>query len=171
MQIFFLKPHIMILLFFILWPLMQVTAALLCRRIPISKLNYNSFIFKSKKWEKEGRIYKKLFNVHKWKKFLPDGDSIVKGGFPKKSLKSADAEYIGNFIAESARAELSHIIAIFPFWVFGFFAPPIVIPLMLIYALLVNMPCIIAQRYNRPRLIKLYLKLKNTRIDTDNTNN
>ncbi len=63
------------------------------------------------------------------------------------------------FLKESCRAEFSHIIAIFPFWIFGLFAPFTVVPIMLVYALLVNVPCIIAQRYNRPRILKI-LELK-----------
>jgi glycosyl-4,4'-diaponeurosporenoate acyltransferase len=31
---------------------------------------------------------------------------------------------------------------------------------MLIYALLINLPCIIAQRYNRPRVAKVLAKIK-----------
>jgi glycosyl-4,4'-diaponeurosporenoate acyltransferase len=48
-----------------------------------------------------------------------------------------------------------HWLAILPFRVFGFFTPPIVILYMLIYALAINMPCIIAQRYNRPRIVRI----------------
>ncbi|MEN6550544.1 MAG: glycosyl-4,4'-diaponeurosporenoate acyltransferase, partial [Candidatus Cryosericum sp.] len=43
-------------------------------------------------------------------------------------------------------------LAIFPFWVFWFFTPPTVPWLMLGYALAVNLPCIVVQRYNRPRV-------------------
>lgn len=52
-----------------------------------------------------------------------------------------------------------HWLGILPFWVFGLFAPPGVIWIMLAYALIVNLPCIIAQRYNRPRVYALLKKL------------
>lgn len=155
MQIIFLPTPVMIFLFFVLWPVFQVGAGMLCRKIPVENFNPDSFLFKTRKWEKGGNMYKKIFFVHKWKRFLPDGDSFIKGGFPKKKLKSIDETFLKTFIAESCRAELSHLLAILPFWVFGLFAPPIVTLFMFIYALAVNMPCIIAQRYNRPRLQKL----------------
>jgi glycosyl-4,4'-diaponeurosporenoate acyltransferase len=56
------------------------------------------------------------------------------------------------FLTESCRAEMTHFFAILPFWLFGFIAPPEVILVMLVYAIALNMPCIIAQRYNRPRI-------------------
>ncbi|MEA5061120.1 MAG: hypothetical protein VB015_01720 [Erysipelotrichaceae bacterium] len=64
------------------------------------------------------------------------------------------------FLIESARGELTHWLAILPFWVFGFFAPSYIIPIMLAYALIVNLPCIIVQRYNRPRIKKLLKMMK-----------
>jgi hypothetical protein len=67
------------------------------------------------------------------------------------------------FILESKRAELVHWLAILPFWVFGLWGPPIVIPIMFVYALAVNLPCIIAQRYNRPRLLRLLMLSENRR--------
>ena len=93
--------------------------------------------------------------VRRWKKYLPDGGSLVKGGFEKKKLVSFSKDNLDKYLLESCRAEMIHWLAILPFWVFGFFTPPIVILYMLIYALAINMPCIIAQRYNRPRIVRI----------------
>ena len=62
------------------------------------------------------------------------------------------------FLLKSCRAELGHLLAITPFWVFGFFLPPIGIFIMLLYAIIINVPCIFAQRYNRPRIKALLEK-------------
>ncbi len=96
------------------------------------------------------------------KKHIPDGAKIFRKGFPKGELEKNDEVYLKMFIAETCRSEFTHLLQIIPFWVFGLFAPPIVIWVMLIYALILNVPCIIAQRYNRPRIKKL-LKLKQLR--------
>ena len=53
---------------------------------------------------------------------------------------------------------MTHWFAIPPFLIFGLFTPSYVIGFMLIYALLVNVPCILAQRYNRPRILKFIEK-------------
>ena len=90
---------------------------------------------------------------------LPDGGSIWgKKGFKKRQLADLSNENLNRFLTESARGELTHWLAIFPFWVFGFFAPPQVVWMMLVYALLINLPCIMAQRYNRPRIRRLLKK-------------
>ena len=88
------------------------------------------------------------------------GHGLEKRGFKKKRLDNFTEENLNRFLVESARGELTHWLAILPFWIFGFFAPVRVIWFMLLYALLINMPCIIVQRYNRPRVHKLLYKIK-----------
>ena len=143
------------ILCFLLWPLFQVAISIACLKIKDQKFDYNKFPYKTYKWEKEGKIYDKIFKVSKWKKFLPDGGAIMKGGYKKKNITDFSRENFQKFVIESCRAELSHLLAIFPFWVFGLFAPIEVIYIMLAYALIVNLPCIITQRFNRPRFIRL----------------
>lgn len=160
MQICYLSTPKTILLFFLLWFIFQTATSYFCQFIPDKFLSYSAFLFRERKWEKGGKIYKKIFRVNKWKGYLPDGGAMVKGGYAKKSISDFSKENLNKFLIESCRAEIVHLIAILPFWVFGLFAPPIVIPIMLIYALAVNMPCVIVQRYNRPRFIKLLHKTK-----------
>lgn len=147
----------MILSFVILWPVFQVSASWLCLLIPLEKLDYTKGIYRARRWESK-RFYKRFLKVDLWKKFLPDGAAITKAGFQKKRLVATDPAYLSRFLAESCRAELGHWLAILPFWVFGFWAPPTVLLPMLLYALAVNLPCIIAQRYNRPRVAHLLNK-------------
>lgn len=110
--------------------------------------------------KKEEGLYSKVFKVKKWKKYLPDGAVISKEDYRMKSMKDFSKENLELFLKESCRAELNHLLAITPFWVFGLFVPPRVVIYMLAYALIVNMPCIIVQRYNRPRIIRM-LGVKN----------
>lgn len=83
----------------------------------------------------------------------------MKSGFEKKKLESFSKSSFEEFLLESCRAEMIHWLAILPFWFFGFFAPPVVILYMLIFALGINIPCIIAQRYNRPRIVRIIEKM------------
>ena len=156
MQIIYLPDHLMIISYIILWPTIQLTVAIICNGISDKHFTPNSFWLKPKKWEKDGEIYETIFKVHSWKKYLQDGDRVHKNGFHKRHITSSDPEYLEAFIAETGRAEIIHWLEISPFWIFGLWSPPIVILIMLAYALIINMPCIIAQRYNRPRLIKHY---------------
>lgn len=145
----------MLILIFVLCPLIQLSGALIGRKAPDKCLNNNSWLYRTRKWEKQGKIYRNLL-VHKWKGLLPDGAKYFKNDFTKKHLLSTDPEYIKLFIKESCRAELVHWLGMLPFIVFFIIVPPLIAGIITVYALIVNLPCIIAQRYNRPRLVKLY---------------
>ncbi len=152
MQIFFLPQWLMILLFFVLWPLFHIGAAALCFYMPSRYFEKDGWLYRPRSWEQGGLFYEHFFKIKKWKGYLPDGGAWFKGGYSKKHLRSFGAENLQLFLRESRRAELTHWLAILPFWVFGFIGPWYIVPLMLVYALAANLPCVITQRYNRPRI-------------------
>ena len=153
MQVIFLPVGWMVALCFIVWPVLQVGAAFIALFLPDRIYTPDRFFFKAHRFEREGRIYDQIFKVSRWKHLLPDGGMVwKKHGYAKKHLTDFSPQNLSRFLIESARGELTHWLAILPFWVFGFFTPPGVVWLMLLYALAVNMPCILAQRYNRPRI-------------------
>lgn len=86
---------------------------------------------------------------------MPDGAAVTKSGYRKKTLADSTPQNLHVFLEQSCRAELSHLLAIFPFWVFGLFLPPISVGIMFVYAVGINMPCVMAQRYNRPRIAQV----------------
>lgn len=155
MQIFYLSPVWLVITSLILWPVFQLLAIFISRILPSSFFAPNNCLFKERRWEGGGKLYENVFKIKKWKKFLPDGAAVKKDGYKKKHLRDFSEENLTIFIEETCRGELGHLLAIIPFWVFGLFGPPIILLLMFIYAILVNVPCIIAQRYNRPRVIRL----------------
>ncbi len=169
MRVFFLPDVITIILCFLVWPVLQVSAALISLYLPDRYISPDSFFFRAHRFEKEGRIYDNVFRVSRWKHLLPDGGTIFKKhGFSKKKLVSISKEYLNRFLVESARGELVHWLAILPFWIFGFFTPSRVIWYMLGYSLLINLPCIIVQRYNRPRIKKLLQKISSHTQSVEN---
>mgnify|MGYP001298840671 CR=1 FL=1 len=158
MQLISLPAPWTLALCFIGWFVFQSGAAWLCFHMPDPWFKADRFPFRATRWEADGRLFAFL-HVQRWKRWLPDGAAVVSGGYRKKNLTDFSAENLERFVVESCRGELTHLLAIFPFWVFGFIGPPILLWIMLAYALAVNAPCIIAQRYNRPRiqrLLKLY---------------
>lgn len=147
------------------WFAVHMGTAFVVTLLPVSLFDPESWIFRSKKWEDKGRLYERLFRVSKWKNLLPDGATWLIGGFAKKRLSMSNVTYIDRFVRETCRGELVHWLVtastpIFLFWnTFSSFI------IMIIYALAANMPCIIAQRYNRPRLSTL---LGHMRSKTEN---
>ncbi len=155
MQIFFISKEWVLTLSILFWFIFQVSAAFISKKIPNRWYSVNFFLFKERKWEQGGKFYSEVLKVRKWKSFLPDGAAIINSGYKKKNLTNYSQENLELFLVESCRAELTHFLAIIPFWFFGLFAPIEIIAYMLIYALAINMPCIIVQRFNRPRILKL----------------
>lgn len=161
MRILFLSDTWTILLCFLVWLCLQTGFAFFCLFLPNRYFAPDGLIFRSHCWEKEGQIYEKLFNVKRWKHLLPDGGMVwKKRGFRKKKLESFSKDSLNRFLIESSRGEMTHWLPIFFFWIFWLFTPPMVPWIMLIYALLANMPCIIVQRYNRPRVQRVLNNLK-----------
>ncbi len=159
-RIFYISNLWIVILSAVLWYTFQHLAEYIAHKVPKKWLSPKGFLFKERKWEKGGAVYTKIFKVKKWKKYLPDGAAVRKNGYQKKNLTDYSTENLERFLLESCRAELVHLLSIVPFWVFGLFAPVEIIFYMLIYALAVNLPCIIVQRYNRPRISKLIERKK-----------
>jgi glycosyl-4,4'-diaponeurosporenoate acyltransferase len=143
------------------WFVIHMSVSYFMTHIPLSSFGTDFWLYKSRKWENNGKIYQRIFVIKSWKKKLPDGAAIFKEGFQKKTLMGLDNIYLDNFIRETCRAELTH-------WIVFLFGPVFLLwnlwwvgILRIIYALCVNLPCILTQRYNRIRLKRVLFKLRN----------
>ncbi|MGM0461025.1 MAG: hypothetical protein ACQEQ4_01225 [Fibrobacterota bacterium] len=96
--------------------------------------------------------------VKGWKSRIPDGAGWFSRGVPKKSLARSDKPYLEAFYRETCRGELVHwaVILCIPF--FFLFNPPQVWIAHILYGVGANIPCILIQRYNRPRIRRLLTK-------------
>jgi len=143
------------------WFVIHMGVVLFIVRLPLDRFNPQSRLFKMRSWERKGDIYNRGFRIKRWKSMLPDGAKWLKGrGFPKKELASRDEQYLETFFAETCRAELTHWIIIFFAPLFFLWNKPFVGWIMIGYALIENVPLIMAQRYNRSRLADLCPKIR-----------
>lgn len=136
----------------------SVLMTFIVEKLPISLYSYKKWLFRERQWEKGGRFYEKHFFVKYWKCKLPEISDFIKSMFTKKHLRNNSRDYLRQFLDESCKAEFSHwaIIAssmLFFFW--NGFSDAL---LILLVATLLNMPYIIIQRYNRPRIVRLLQK-------------
>jgi glycosyl-4,4'-diaponeurosporenoate acyltransferase len=150
-----LQTWITILIDIAAWFVIHMGVSYIMTRRPLTSFNTSSWLFKKRNWERNGVIYEKLFRPQLWKRKLPDGASLFKEGFEKKQLKETNEEYLDAFMKETCRAELTH-------WIVLLFGPFFLIwnlwwvgLVMILYAILANLPCIITQRYNRIRLRRI----------------
>ena len=133
------------------WPVIQFVLAWAFTRMPVTWFNPPA----SGAWEQGGRFYERLFGIKTWKHRLPDAARLFGGGFAKGALVTIDPDYLRRFIRETWRGELCHWFALLCAPVFFLWNPWWADLVMVGYALGANLPCILAQRYNRLRLRRL----------------
>ncbi|MDW7658435.1 MAG: glycosyl-4,4'-diaponeurosporenoate acyltransferase [Bacillota bacterium] len=133
------------------WFIIHMGVSLCTLHLPDCWFDRDTFLYRIRSWEQSGLFWQRSFRVRSWKHRLPDGAAILKKGFAKKQMKASNPAWLSLFIRESRRAELTHWI-IMPFsLLFFLWNPPAVGWFMILYAVIMNLPCIIAQRFNRPR--------------------
>lgn len=139
---------------FIAWFVIHMAAALFALKLPDRWFSQDRWLYRCRGWEKSGQIWHRIVRVKHWKDKLPDGAAILGQGFAKKHLQAKDPAFLVQFVLESRRAEFTHWLAMSPAVLFFLWNPLWVGYIMIVYAILANAPCIIAQRYNRPRFLK-----------------
>ncbi|HIS01339.1 MAG TPA: hypothetical protein IAA74_07065 [Candidatus Excrementavichristensenella intestinipullorum] len=122
--------------------------------LPRKNFDYRHHPFAPYRWEKQGMVYTKL-RIQYWKDKVPDMSQHVKSAFRKKITVFRSSEYLEMLILETCVAEFVHFVLIL-------ISPMFLIMMegtagwicMALYAL-GNLPFIMIQRYNRPRLVML----------------
>lgn len=108
------------------------------------------------KFEHGGRFYDRHFKITLWKDKLPQFSEITHKGFSKGSLKGINKEYLGRFYLETVRAEFCHRVLILIAPVFDLLNSNEIWGITFtILFVLGNIPFIMIQRYNRPRIKKI----------------
>ena len=128
--------------------------------------NPESFLFRERTWELGGKIYEKL-HIKSWQARIPDVSQVLHRWMPRKKLHVGfTAETVRMMIRETCTAEVVHgLLNLAGLWLLGFWRGVGGIVMYLIYVLFGNLPFILVQRYNRPRLKMLldHLELKEGR--------
>lgn len=137
------------------WLFFHLSISIGLLKVPYSFFGHDhpsDILFRERPFEQKGKFWKKVFYVHKWKDSLPDGASLFNLGYKKKQVADTSVESMQLFILETKRAELTHILLLLPAPLFFLWNPVWAGVIMLLYAIVANVPFIIIQRYNRIRL-------------------
>jgi glycosyl-4,4'-diaponeurosporenoate acyltransferase len=143
------------LLLFALLSIVNTTVSLI---LPENLFNPGKWMFRERKWEHGGNVYQKFFNIKKWKDKLPELGDFAKKIFPKKKLPSFNVEYLQKYTAESCRSEMCHWMIVISVVLFSSWFNEEVENFMFILAVVLNVPYIMIQRFNRPRIINVMQK-------------
>ena len=130
------------------WLIVQLGLAWAFMRMPVAWFNPES----APASKRGRRFYERVLFIKHWKDRLPDAARWFGGGFAKAELADTEPDYLRRFIRETWRGELCHWGAIACAPVFFLWNPAWGDGIILVYAVAANLPCILAQRYNRARL-------------------
>jgi glycosyl-4,4'-diaponeurosporenoate acyltransferase len=123
-------------------------------RMPARWFGHDNAVTKPRRWERDGRVWDDVLRVRRWKDRVPDAGGLFAGGMRKRGV-SRDPEQLARLVVETRRAELVHlaVLAISP--VFLLWNPLWLAAVMVTYNIVANVPFMVIQRYNRPRLVRL----------------
>ena len=106
-------------------------------------------------FEENPNWFKRYFLINKWKDKMPELGGFFKKGFQKRSVANGEIAQLELFIKETRRAEIAHWLMTAGWILTTLFNPMWAVIFNIIFAHVVNFPCLIIQRYNRVRLIKV----------------
>jgi glycosyl-4,4'-diaponeurosporenoate acyltransferase len=144
----------------VVWAGLSVGAGYLCHRLPARWLAGDRVPFRLLGLERDGRWYERRLRIKRWKDRVPEAGDVFRGGFSKRAVRARDPAHLARFVVETRRAELTHwlLLAAAPF--FFLWNPWWLGAVMVVYALVANVPCLVIQRYNRVRLVRVLAAAK-----------
>lgn len=136
------------------WPVIHIGIARATLNIPLRRFSSGRLVAPGRFARHEMCFYRRWLWIQRWKSSLPDGAPWL-GGFTKKRLAQRDRQYLFLFLLETRRAEFAHWCMLCCLPIFFLWNPPWACGVMTAYAIAANLPCILAQRYNRLVLASL----------------
>ncbi len=141
--------------------LMGVAGFVLGRVLPKDWFDSRAFPYAAFPFERGGKLYDKI-QIKKWQNRLPDMSKILPFLMPPKRMTAKmDANTLRRMLQETCVAEFIHwLLFLGGFGLCRLLPWPWGLILALVYNLLGNLPFILIQRYNRPRLQRLYDRME-----------
>lgn len=130
-----------------------ILAHLIGEALPRERFRWDRFPYAPCAWERDGRFYSRL-KIESWKNKVPDKSRFVPSTVRKSVGLDRSAGHLWRLVQETCVAELVHwvLLVVSPV-VLLVMKPPYSVIAAVLYGLS-NLPFIMIQRYNRPRLVR-----------------
>ena len=155
MRVVHLSDPVTLVVDVVAWGLIHAGAGYLAHRTSVAWLSHDRWLFRERRFERGGRLYTRGLRIGRWKDRLPEAGDVFAGGISKRHVTAAEDGGLERYVVETRRAELGHWLAAAPGALFVLWNPPAVVPIMIAYGLLVNLPFVAVQRYNRIRACRV----------------
>ncbi len=146
-----MPPALTIVVDVLAWGVFHTATGYAAHRLDDSRLDEDGWLLRPRRFELAGRWYRRRLRIDRWKDNLPEAGGLFRGGVSKRHLPAYDVAGLELFVRETRRAELAHWWAMACGPLFLMWNPPLPSVLLVAYGVLVNLPFIAIQRYNRFR--------------------
>lgn len=137
------------------WPLVHMGVSSFAFSRSLTAFDPNAPLYRSRAWEQGGNFYRRFFGIKSWKSFLPEGAQFFSKSFSKARVQSRNPDYLQRFLLETCRGEWAHWVTMACAPLFFLWNPLWADLVMVLYALIANLPCIVVQRYNRLQINRI----------------
>ena len=128
------------------------------RLLPPRWFHWERFPYKTLPFEKGGALYKRL-RIQCWQNKVPDMSRILPKLMPPKRMVNKDDGGLLRMIQETCIAELTHgVLCVTGLHCMNIWPGLGGTALATLNVFFFNLPFILIQRYNRPRLVRLYYR-------------
>lgn len=134
------------------WGAFHAATGYAAHRLDDDRLTSDGWLLRQRSFEDGGRWYRRRLHIHRWKDRVPEAGDLFRGGRSKRALPAYDVAGLELFARETRRAEYAHWWAMACGPLFVLWNPPLAATLLISYGVLVNLPFIAIQRYNRFRI-------------------
>lgn len=147
-----LPQSLTILVDIVAWGAFHALTGYAAHRLGDERLSRDGWLLRQRRFEDGGRFYRRRLRIHRWKDRLPEAGALFAGGMSKRRLPAYDVPGLERFARETRRAELTHWWAMACGPIFVIWNPPLASSLLIGYGVVVNLPFVLIQRYNRFRI-------------------
>lgn len=134
------------------WAALSVGFGYAGHRLPAHWLRRDNVVTRIRRFEDHGDTWQRRVAVRRWKDLLPEAGAFF-GGTSKRHLGGRAG--IEPLLHETRRAELVHWALVASSPMFALWNPAHLSAAMIAFAVVANVPCIIVQRFNRGRLLRI----------------
>lgn len=135
----------------IAWGIFHAATGYAAHRLSDQRLSRDGWLLRPRAFEHGGRWYRRHLKINRWKDKVPEAGDLFAGGVSKRQLPALTTDGLELFVRETRRAELAHWWAMGCGFSFVLWNPPIAATLLVAYGVMINLPFIMIQRYNRFR--------------------
>lgn len=145
---------VIIALDIIAWGAFHAGTGYLAHRLGDRQLSRDNWLLRLRAYE-NSRWYRRWWRIERWKDRVPEAGALFAGGISKSRLPSPGRGGLALFVRETRRAELAHWGAMACGPLFALWNDPLPTALLISYGVVVNLPFIAIQRYNRGRALAI----------------